>query len=185
LHDELSTERLDEHVGTCGCRETLHGEISGPFQLQEPGAAAARDPYIADLLCMFGVEGVGDAEQRRQLADDQSILAIESDVRQMALFRGSTTMIAGDIRDDCRFVGRQSEDLRFRQDVLGVLVVRAQADVEAHVVQQRGDLEEPSRAVAEAVFFAECIEQASGQVRDVKTVLAIQPVSLPQRLGMS
>ena len=64
-----------------------------------------------------------------------------------------------------------------------MLVVRAQADVDADVVQQRGDLQQQPLAVAEAVLVAQLVEQAHRQHRDVPAVRAIEAVAVAERLG--
>ncbi len=90
--------------------------------------ALLRDqPDIAHFLQVLGVERVGHAQDRGELVDEQPILAIERDVRQVTLLRQPSPVIARDVRDDRGFVVRQAEDLRGRQQVLRVLVMGAQA----------------------------------------------------------
>ena len=93
-------------------------------------------PDVPDLLEVLGVEGVGQAEQGGQLIDDQAILPVERHVGEMAVLRECPAVIPRDIGHGRGFVVGQSEDLRRREKVLRVLVVRAKADVDADVVQQ-------------------------------------------------
>ena len=64
-----------------------------------------------------------------------------------------------------------------------MLVVRAQADVDADVVQQRGHLQQQPLALAEAVLVAQLVEQPVGQHRDVAAVVAVEAVAVAERLG--
>ena len=107
-----------------------------PCELQHPGLFATHQVQVPDLLQVLGVERVGDTEDRRQLVDDEAVLAIERDVRQMAVLRHRPPMIARDVGDDGGFLVGQAEDLRRGQQVLGMLVMRAQAHIDSDVVQQ-------------------------------------------------
>ena len=144
---------------------------------------AADQAQVADFLRVLGVERIGDAEDRRELVDDQAVRAIERDVRQVAVLRQAAAVVARDVRDDRRLVVGQPEDLRRGEDVLRVLVMGAQADVDADVVQQRRDLEQQPLAIAEPVLVAELVEQPRRQLRDVVAVLAVEPVAVAERLG--
>ena len=73
---------------------------------------------------MFGIERVGDAQDAGELVDDETILSIERDVRQMTALRETAPVITGDVRDDGDFLVRESEDLRCSQDVVRVLNAR-------------------------------------------------------------
>ena len=87
------------------------------------------------------------------------VVAIERDVRQVRLLRQAAAVIARDVGDDRGFVVGQPEDLRCGEDVLRVLVMRAQADVNADVVQQRRHLQQQPIAIAETVLVAQFVEQ--------------------------
>ena len=86
-------------------------------------------------------------------------LPVERDVRQVAVLRQPAAVVARDVRDDRRFLVRQAEDLRRGEEVLRMLVMRPQADVDADVVQQAGDLQQQPLAVAEPVLVAQLVEQ--------------------------
>ena len=64
-----------------------------------------------------------------------------------------------------------------------MLVMGAQADVDADVVEQAGHLQQQPLAVAEPVLVAELVEQARGEHRDVLAVVAIEAVAVAERLG--
>ena len=64
-------------------------------------------------------------------------------------------------------------------EVLRVLVVRAQADVDADVVQQRGDLQQQPLAPERPWSSRQLVEQPHREHRDVAAVRAIEPVSCP------
>ena len=86
---------------------SLHGQVAGALDLEDPAPLPPIGAKRRHLLQVFGVERVGHAQHRRQLVDDDAILAVERDVRQMALLRRRPAMIAGD-------VSRQSPSLRSR-----------------------------------------------------------------------
>ena len=136
-----------------------------------------------DLLQVFGVERVGEAQNRRQLVDDQAVLTIERRVGQVAALRRPAPVVPRDVGDDGRLVVGEAEDLQRRQQVLRVLVVGAQADVDADVVQQRGHLKEQPLASGEAVVFPALVEQPHREHRDVAAVRAIEPVAMADRFG--
>ena len=75
----------------------------------------------------------------------------------------AAAMIARDVGDDRGFVVGQPEDLRRREEVLRVLVVRAQADVDADVVQQRRHLQQQPLAVRQSVLVAQIVEEPRGE----------------------
>ena len=131
-----------------------------PSSSSDPGRsrcapAARRGPSAA---C-----SASSALARRRIA--ASLLTISRSVRSSAMYgrwrilRQPAAMVARDVRDDRRLVVGEAEDLRRREDVLRMLVMRAQADVHADVVQQRRDLQQQPLALAEAVLVAQLVEQ--------------------------
>ena len=68
-------------------------------------------------------------------------------------------------------------------EVLRVLVVGAQADVDADVVQQARRPEEQPLACRQPVVVVALVEQPHREHRDVTAVRAIEPVSVSDRLG--
>ena len=131
-----------------------------PSSSSDPGRVAAAPAATSRTFCACSASSaLASAQDRRQLVDDQAVGAIERDVRQVALLRQPAAVVARDVRDDRRLVVGEAEDLRRREDVLRMLVVRAQADVDADVVQQRRDLQQQPLAVAEPVLLAQLVEQ--------------------------
>ena len=64
-----------------------------------------------------------------------------------------------------------------------MLVVRAQADVDPDVVQQRRDLQQQTLAFLQPVLVDQLVEQPDREIGDVPAVIAIEPVALAERLG--
>ena len=183
--DELAAEHLGEHVGARGRGQPLHRQVAVAVELEHPGAAAPDQAHVAHLLDMLGVERIG---QTRRIA--ASLLTIKRSVRSSAMYGRwlscgrPAAVVAGDVGDDGRLLVGQAEDLRRGEDVLRVLVMRAQADVDADVVQQRRTTCSSSRSRSpQAVLGAQLVEQPGGEHRDVMAVVAIEPVPLAERLG--
>ena len=92
-------------------------------------------------------------------------------------------VIPRDVGDDGRLLVRESEDLRGREDVLRVLVVRAQADVDPDVVEQRGDLQEQALRVRRGRARPAARRTAARRDGDMAAVVAVEAIALAERLG--
>ena len=181
--DQLAPVDLCEHVPAGGGGQLFHCEIAIPLELQDPVAAAAHQLHVTHLLRMLGVQRIDQTENRSELVDDQPIGAVEGDERHVRVLGQAAAMVAGDVRDDRRLLVREPEDLGRREDVLRMLMVGAQAHVNAQVMKERRHLQQQTLAIAEPVLRPELFEQPGGEPRDVLTVVAIEPVAMAERLG--
>ena len=85
-------------------------------------------------------------------------------------------VIPGHVRHEQRLIVREPIDLRRSDDVLRVLVVGAEAHINAEVVQDRRDLEQQPLARTQALLVTQRVEELRAQQRDMpqsaRTVLA-------------
>ena len=88
-------------------------------------------------------------------------------VARVALFGRRLAVIAHRLRQRLDLVGGEALQIGVLDEVRRVLVVLGGGDVEADVVEQRGELEQLAVGVGQAVQRAQAAEEIERQARDV------------------
>jgi len=130
---------------------------------------------------MAPVEGVGDAEDGRELEHDNACFARKRNVVDVRGERRGLAVIARHIGDDVDVLPVEAEDFRVGDDVFAVPVVSARPQEGPDVVENRGDFEEHPLVLSEAVLFFERIEQLEAQVFDMGGVRLVVAEALCKR----
>jgi len=143
--------------------------------------ASARERQVADLLHVVAVHRVRDSQDGGQLGHGDAAVAVKRRVLRMRRARRGAPVIAGHERDQEHVVSRQPEQVAVQDQVHRVLVVAAATDESAHLVKERGNLEQKLVALVELVHGLKFAEQFYAEVCHVPAVLLVDPILFAER----
>lgn len=87
---------------------------------------------------------------------------------------GRSAVVAGNERDEQLIAASQSEQFAVLDQIHRVLVVAGRVDVQADLVQQRGDVQQQAGASIELMLLSQLLEQLFGEQRDVLGVVFVE-----------
>ena len=147
-------------------RTTRSSTIASPIRVRDD---------LLDARAMLGVEAVGDAQERGQLAQLRALLLGQRATSAMICFARAASLRC--VRAISATISRagvvEAGDARPPDHVLAVLVMAARVHDLADVVEQRRDLEQHAAIVGHAVDIAELVEQRARELADVLAVRGV------------
>lgn len=153
------------------------GDFAGGRLMGDEGEGQARpvglDTDVLDELQVAAVEGVGEAQEGGEMADDVASGAGEGLEIDMLGTGQGLAVVACDHGHEVDLRGGEMPPGLAADEAGGVLVMRgaAAADRPADVMEQGGAVEEEAFLRAEAVEVGELVEESEGEAGDVGAML--------------
>jgi hypothetical protein len=129
-----------------------------------------RRAHVAHDTVVATVERIGDTEDGSQCADDATRRGRQGGELRVRILWGSLSMVTSDLGDDLDLFAVKAQQLAVGDEIVGVALVVAVADVVADVVHERGELEPLPRLLRQGEITHELIEQAQSEARDMGAV---------------
>jgi hypothetical protein len=151
----VEAEDLFEEVGFGVHGEALDGGVGEAGEADAEFVGFAADFHVLDPLDVGALKGICDAKEGGELGDADAIVGAEGGVAGMVEPGTGMTVVAGDEGYDGDVQAIESEDFGVEDEIFGVFVVGAGADVSADFVEDGGDLEEQGIMRSELVEIGE------------------------------
>lgn len=131
-----------EEVGLGVHGEALDGGIGEAGEADAEFAGLAADFHVFDALDVGAFKGICDAEEGGELGDADTIVRAEGGITGVVKAGAGMAVVAGDEGDEGDIQSIQAKDFGIEDEILGVFVVGAGADIGADFMEDGGDLEE-------------------------------------------
>jgi hypothetical protein len=169
----VEAKDLFEEVGLGVHGEALDSSIGQAGKADAEFSGVALDFHVLDALDVGALKCISHAEEGSELADADAVLRAECSVAWVIQAGAGMAVVAGDEGDQGDVEAVEPEDFRVEDEVFGMFVMGAGADVGPDFVKDGGDLEEQSVVGSELMEIAEGVEEAGAKVSDMFAVAGV------------